>query len=176
MMAVYAPDAKPVPEAEALKSLETYRGRYGTSVKVKDFMAFSINYYGQMVDASTGEGLAELLVDRYTGAVYPEPGPNMIAVAGTILSTGEVRNAYNFTTCTWDAINRYYRIELAGIADATTGYVALVTPFSSTSIPNLAASVNFSAGSPNDVLIVYITNTAGALQQCGFHFVVFKTS
>jgi hypothetical protein len=78
MMAVYAHDAKPVSEGEALNSLETYRSRYGTNVKIKDFMAFSINYYGQMVDATTGEGLAEVLVDRYTGAVYPEPGPNMM--------------------------------------------------------------------------------------------------
>ena len=78
MMALYAPDAKPVPEEEALKSLETYRSRYGTNVKVKDFMAFSINYYAQMTDANTGEGLAEVLVDRYTGAVSPEPGPNMM--------------------------------------------------------------------------------------------------
>jgi len=78
MMALYAPDAKPVPEDEALKSLETYRSRYGTNVKIKDFMAFSINYYSQLVDATTGEGLAEVLVDRYTGAVSPEPGPNMM--------------------------------------------------------------------------------------------------
>jgi hypothetical protein len=47
-------------------------------VEVKDFMTFSINYYGQMVDANTGAGLAEVLVDRYTGSVYPEPGPNMM--------------------------------------------------------------------------------------------------
>jgi hypothetical protein len=78
MMAVYAPDAKPVSEDVALKSLETYGNRYSTNVEVKDFMAFSINYYSQMIDASTGEGLAEVLVDRYTGAVYPEPGPNMM--------------------------------------------------------------------------------------------------
>jgi hypothetical protein len=33
-------------------------------------MAFSNNYYADLVDAGSGLGLAEVLVDRYTGNTY----------------------------------------------------------------------------------------------------------
>lgn len=36
------------------------------------------NFYVVVKDTTTGRGAFELLVDRYTGAVYPEPGPNMM--------------------------------------------------------------------------------------------------
>lgn len=37
-------------------------------------MAFSQNYYAQAVDEK-GQGLLELIADRYTGVVSPSPGP-----------------------------------------------------------------------------------------------------
>ena len=45
---------------------------------VKEVMEFSNNFYVQVVEQSTGIGAMELLVDRITGTVYPEPGPNMM--------------------------------------------------------------------------------------------------
>lgn len=41
-------------------------------------MEFTANFYVAVKDTSTGRGAFELLVDRYTGAVHPEPGPNMM--------------------------------------------------------------------------------------------------
>ncbi len=77
MMGVYPPQAKPIPPAEAKARLEAFARRFGPEARLKDFMAFSENYYAQVVGPQ-GEGLAEILADRYTGLVYPEPGPNMM--------------------------------------------------------------------------------------------------
>ena len=77
MMGVYPPGARPIPEEEARRRLSDFAARVAPGARVKDVMAFSQNYYAQIVDAS-GRGLAEVLVDRYSGVVFPEPGPNMM--------------------------------------------------------------------------------------------------
>jgi hypothetical protein len=77
-MAVYTANAKPLSDAKAYKSLGDYAARYGTNVKLKDIMTFSENVYAQVVDAKTGAGYGEILFDRYSGTVQPEPGPNMM--------------------------------------------------------------------------------------------------
>ncbi len=77
MMAVYPPEARPIPQAEAKARMEAYAKRIYPGARLKDFMAFSQNYYAQVVDEK-GQGLFELIADRYTGVVSPEPGPNMM--------------------------------------------------------------------------------------------------
>lgn len=77
-MAVYTANAKPLSDAKSYKSLGDYAARYGTNVKLKDIMTFSENVYAQVVDAKTGAGYGEILFDRYSGTVQPEPGPNMM--------------------------------------------------------------------------------------------------
>lgn len=77
MMAVYPPEAKPIPEEVAKARMEAYAKRLYPGARLKDFMAFSHNYYAQVVD-ERGQGLFELIADRYTGVVSPEPGPNMM--------------------------------------------------------------------------------------------------
>ncbi len=76
-LAVYAPTAKPISDAKAMTQLEAFATRYGAEARVKDVMVFGENVYAQIVDAK-GAGLGELLVDRYSGVVQPEPGPNMM--------------------------------------------------------------------------------------------------
>jgi hypothetical protein len=78
MMSTYAPSARPISQDEARRRAQGFVARYGAQVKIRDFMVFAENYYAQVVDAATGAGLAEVLVDRYTGIVRPEPGPNML--------------------------------------------------------------------------------------------------
>jgi hypothetical protein len=78
MMSTYAPSAHPISQDEARRRAQGFVGRYGAQVKIRDFMVFAENYYAQVVDAATGSGLAEVLVDRYTGVVQPEPGPDML--------------------------------------------------------------------------------------------------
>lgn len=41
-------------------------------------MEFSENFYTEVEEQSTDIHAFELLIDRYTGVVYPEPGPNMM--------------------------------------------------------------------------------------------------
>lgn len=77
-MAVYTANAKPLSDAKAYKSLGDYAARYGTNIKLKDIMTFTENVYAQVVDAKTGAGYGEILFDRYSGSVQPEPGPNMM--------------------------------------------------------------------------------------------------
>ncbi len=77
-MAIYTANAKPIADTVAYKSLNDYAARYSTNAKLKDIMTFSENVYAQVVDAKTGAGYGEILFDRYSGTVQPEPGPNMM--------------------------------------------------------------------------------------------------
>lgn len=47
-------------------------------LKVAEVEEYSNNFYVQVHEVSTGNGAFELLVDKYTGNVYPEVGPNMM--------------------------------------------------------------------------------------------------
>lgn len=78
MMAIYYPESKPVTQDEALKSLENFSSQYGSNIQVEDVMIFSGNYYAVLKDTNSSQDIAEVLVDRYSGSVYPEPGPNMM--------------------------------------------------------------------------------------------------
>ncbi len=78
MMNTYAASSRPISQDEARRRAEGFAARYGQGVKIRDFMMFTDNFYVQVVNAKSGAGLGELLVDRYTGVVQPEYGPNMI--------------------------------------------------------------------------------------------------
>jgi hypothetical protein len=78
MMALYYPGSKPIAQDEALKSIESFARQYGSNMEVEDFMAFSSNYYAVVKDTGSGQDIAEIIVDRYSGSTYPEPGPNMM--------------------------------------------------------------------------------------------------
>ncbi len=47
-------------------------------LKVTQVEEYANNYYVQVHEISTANGAFELLVDKYTGNVYPEMGPNMM--------------------------------------------------------------------------------------------------
>jgi len=47
-------------------------------LKVTQVEEYTNNFYVQVREVSTGNGAFELLVDKYTGNVYPEMGPNMM--------------------------------------------------------------------------------------------------
>ncbi|AKB81948.1 hypothetical protein MSBR3_1370 [Methanosarcina barkeri 3] len=78
MMAIYYPESKPVTQDEALKNIESFASQYGSNIQVEDFMVFSGNYYAVLKDTNSSQNIAEVLVDRYSGSAYPEPGPNMM--------------------------------------------------------------------------------------------------
>jgi len=64
---------------EAKAAIERYVERLGyTGLAVTEVMEFERNYYAIVAEEDTGIGAMELLVDKVSGAVGPEPGPNMM--------------------------------------------------------------------------------------------------
>ena len=52
---------------------------YGDSnLEVEEVMEFANNYYAEVKESDTGIYAMELLIDKRSGQVYPEPGPNMM--------------------------------------------------------------------------------------------------
>ena len=63
----------------AKAAVERYvQGQGYTGLEVKEVMTFERNAYAIVAEEDTGIGAMELLVDPDTGAVSPEPGPNMM--------------------------------------------------------------------------------------------------
>jgi hypothetical protein len=57
---------------------EEYAAAAGPELDVAEVMEFENNFYAVVEEASTGRGAFEILIDPYTGAAGPEPGPNMM--------------------------------------------------------------------------------------------------
>jgi len=64
---------------EAQAAVERYVDRLGyTGLHVTEVMEFERNYYAIVAEEGTGIGAMELLIDKNSGTVGPEPGPNMM--------------------------------------------------------------------------------------------------
>ena len=73
------PDATPLTLAQARENVQKFLEATGNSdLELAEVMEFTGNFYAEVREKSTGIGAFELLVDRYTGQIYPEPGPNMM--------------------------------------------------------------------------------------------------
>ncbi|GAB4160456.1 MAG: hypothetical protein Fur0021_32480 [Candidatus Promineifilaceae bacterium] len=71
--------AEPISLADARTAVENYLTSLDNSaLAVGEIMIFDNHAYAQIVDQEAGRGAFEVLVDAGTGAVYPEPGPNMM--------------------------------------------------------------------------------------------------
>ena len=53
-------------------------GYSNSDLQLSEIMEFADNFYVVVGERSTTTQAFELLVDRYTGFVHPEPGPNMM--------------------------------------------------------------------------------------------------
>lgn len=62
---------------QAQSNLEEYLTGEPDLVLV-EVMEFDSNFYGVVVEKDSGRGAMELLVDPFSGVVYPEHGPNMM--------------------------------------------------------------------------------------------------
>ena len=72
-------NAQPITFDKAVETAQQYLKSYNnTDLKLSEVMEFDNNFYALVTEKSTGAGAFELLVNRYTGAVHPEPGPNMM--------------------------------------------------------------------------------------------------
>lgn len=72
------PSGQRISMQQAVEIFERYVTGLGQGFKLKEVMEFQRNFYAIVVEGDTGIGAFELLVNPYTGAVYPEPGPNMM--------------------------------------------------------------------------------------------------
>ncbi len=76
---VYPDSGTPISLDDAVKAAEQYLAAYGNpDLALTEVMEFSENFYAEVVERSTGLHAFEILIDRFTGYVYPEPGPNMM--------------------------------------------------------------------------------------------------
>lgn len=75
----FTASARPVSMARAMEVLRQWPVAHHLDDLVLDEVeAYTVNYYGQFKERSTGRAAAQVLVDRYTGAATPEMGPNMM--------------------------------------------------------------------------------------------------
>ncbi|MCL5959190.1 MAG: hypothetical protein M1358_07700 [Chloroflexi bacterium] len=74
-----AANATPIGVERAVTTAQNYvTGSGNRNLKLDEVMEFAGNYYAQVVEQDTGMHAFEMLVDKYTGAVFPEMGPNMV--------------------------------------------------------------------------------------------------
>ena len=72
-------DAAPITIDQAKTSVETYLSGTGkTELEIAEVIEFDNHFYAGIKEKNTGKYAIELLVDRYTGSVFPEMGPNMM--------------------------------------------------------------------------------------------------
>jgi hypothetical protein len=72
------PNAKPITLEQAEQSAAQYAQSLGANLKVAEVMQFDNGFYAEIVEKDTDIGAQEILIDPYTGAAFPEYGPNMM--------------------------------------------------------------------------------------------------
>ncbi len=72
-------NGSPLTLDQAVEAANQYLAAYGNpDLTITEVMEFTENFYAEVEEKSSGIHASEILIDRYTGAVYPEPGPNMM--------------------------------------------------------------------------------------------------
>jgi hypothetical protein len=75
----YGENVAPITIDEAKTAVETYlAGTGNTDLEIAEVLQFEKNFYAGIKEKSTGNYAFELIVNKYTGAVGPEMGPNMM--------------------------------------------------------------------------------------------------
>ena len=75
----FAGDVAPISLDQATGAVQDYLAAWGNpDLQPTEVMEFEQNFYAEVEERSTGVHAFELLVNKYTGAVYPEMGPNMM--------------------------------------------------------------------------------------------------
>ena len=74
------PAPKRLTAAEVAKAVDAYLAQNynNPDLEVVELMEFEKNFYAQVAEKSTEINAFELLIDPYTGVVWPEYGPNMM--------------------------------------------------------------------------------------------------
>jgi hypothetical protein len=65
--------------SQAVNIAQAYlQKRNDPNLYLNEIMDFQYNFYVQIFEENTDIGAFEVLIDPYTGDIYPEPGPNMV--------------------------------------------------------------------------------------------------
>ena len=91
----YSPSVQAITENDARTAVERYLRSLGNQgLTFDEIHAFASNYYVPVKESDTGNYAFELIVDRFGGTVWPEPGPNMMwntkygMMAGNMMGSG----------------------------------------------------------------------------------------
>jgi hypothetical protein len=129
--APYTNTGTPLTISNAVTIAQNYVSSIGNpDLVVKQVEEYSANFYVQVNEKSTGNGAFELLINKYTGSIYPEMGPNMMwntkygmmrgGILGGIYGAPTTTMTVTAAQATTDA-QQYLTSYLAG---TTTGDVA----------------------------------------------------
>ena len=70
---------KPLSLDEAAAQAQKYLVAWGNDdLQLSEVMEFSNHFYVEVAEKGAGMKAFELLLNKYTGAIFPEPGPNMM--------------------------------------------------------------------------------------------------
>ena len=123
----------PLTISQAAQIAQTYVASLNNpDLAVKQVEEYTANFYIQVNEMSTGNGAFELLMNKYTGAITAEPGPNMMWNTKYTFTTGFC-NWFRGTITTTPAVTadqaktnaqQYLNTYLAGttVGDLTTFY------------------------------------------------------
>ncbi len=128
--APYTYTGTPLTITNAVTIAQNYVSSIGNpNLVVKQVEEFSANFYVQVNEKSPGNGAFELLINKYTGSIYPEMGPNMMwntkygmmrgGILGGIFGTPTTTMTVTPAQATTDA-QQYLNTYVSG---ATTGDV-----------------------------------------------------
>lgn len=70
------PNAQPINIDQAADAARSYVSRYGKNLTLTEVMDFAWSFYAEITEKDTGIHAMELIIDKYTGQVSPEMGPN----------------------------------------------------------------------------------------------------
>lgn len=75
-----SPNAQRISGDQARRAVANYLNTYysGQNLAMGEIMEFENNFYARIKEQSTGTNAFELLIDPYSGNVWPEYGPNMM--------------------------------------------------------------------------------------------------
>jgi len=74
MMGYYSRIPSPLSHAEAIKIAKDYLASLNNrDLEIGEFEEYSHSFYASLVEKSAGRGAIEIIIDRYSGSLQPEP-------------------------------------------------------------------------------------------------------
>jgi len=136
----YNPYTNPLTIDQASDAVRRYISSYGGRLTLTEVMEFAQNFYAEIEEKDTGIHAMELLIDKYSGQVYPEMGPNMMWNSKYGMMSRMMGNYYNGSPTASMPVTSKQALESAqkwldvnlpgvGVAEAETfyGYYTLHT-------------------------------------------------